>query len=79
MTNAYAAAPPTPSAARSTPTSVAPATRRNGDLGGSVSRMTNAATTRWTMNWYECSWSCRDAMRSSKTVVPAPYDIPQVA
>ena len=25
--------------------------------------MTRAATTRCTMNWYECNWSCRDGMR----------------
>ncbi|GAA2625163.1 hypothetical protein GCM10010399_65740 [Dactylosporangium fulvum] len=41
--------------------------------------MTRAAITRWTMNWYECSWSCRDGIDPSEIVVSAPYDMPQVA
>src|SRR6266498_5133714 len=44
--------------------------RRNGDWAGSVSRMTRAATTRWTMNWYECSWSCRDGIRPPRVTRP---------
>ena len=41
--------------ATSTLASPAPASRRNGDWLGSVSRITSAATARCTVNWYE--WS----------------------
>jgi hypothetical protein len=51
----YTAAPASASVAKIAPAIVAPATRRNGDCAGSVSRMTSAATTRCTENWYECS------------------------
>jgi hypothetical protein len=31
--------------------------------------MTSAATTRWTMNWYECSWSWRDGIHPPQCVM----------
>src|SRR2546423_8912314 len=43
------------------PTNKAPTPRRSGDCAGSVSRITSAESTRWVRNWYDWSWSRRDA------------------
>src|SRR5262245_54401340 len=52
-----------------TPANTAPMPRRSGDCAGSVSRITNAETTRCVMNWYDCNVSRRDAIASSPRAV----------